>query len=179
VVELTRIWGPLLLRQVAPRLGPELEAVLSHSLQQTLQGMVVPPGLRQLQPLLQLELGLSKQLASGVVQSLLDLSRSAGDRIQKPDNQQIDLLERVLDRFWEELADSLENSVALERSQQLLCTLLEELKLNYLGQINRTGINALIRELDQLMVPAEASPGPGTRPEDQSQSPPAATSRLN
>jgi len=78
-----------------------------------------------------------------------------------------------------ELADSLENSVALERSQQLLCTLLEELKLNYLGQINRTGINALIRELDQLMVPAEASPGPGTRPEDQSQSPPAATSRLN
>ncbi|NQV10300.1 MAG: hypothetical protein HQ527_03900 [Cyanobacteria bacterium] len=177
VVELTRIWGPLLLRQVAPRLGPELEAVLSHSLQQSLQGLVVPPGLRQLQPLLQLELGLSKQLASGVVQSLLDLSRSAADRIQKPDNQQIDLLERVLDRFWEELADSLENGVALERTQQLLCTLLEELKLNYLGQINRTGINALIRELDQLMVPAEGSPGPGTRPENQS--PPAAATRLN
>ena len=46
--------------------------------------------------------------------------------------------------------------------QQLLCSLLEELKLTYLGQINRSGIDALIRELDQLTVPpvppAEAVP---------------------
>jgi len=170
LVELLRIWAPLLLQQVAPRLEPELEAVLSHSLQQSLQGLVVPPGLRQLQPLLQIERGLSRQLASGMVISLLELSRNTGERLQQQDNQQIDLLQRFVDRFWEELAASLENGLALERSQQLLCNLLEELKLNYLGQINRVGINALIRELDELMVPQENPEAP--RPTAEGQTPP-------
>ncbi len=169
LVELLRIWGPLLLRQVAPRLEPELAAVLSHSLQQSLQGLVVPPGLRQLQPLLQIERGLSKQLAGGMAVSLLELSRSTGERLQQRDNQQVDLLQRLVDRFWEELASSLENGEALERSQQLVCNLLEELKLTYLAQINRVGINALMGELDALMVPVESSEGlhssvPGQNP---------------
>jgi hypothetical protein len=176
MVELLRIWAPLLLLQVAPRLEPELEAVLSHSLQQSLEGLVVPPALRQLEPLLQLERGLSRQLANGMVVSLLELSRTTGQRLQREDNQQIDLLQQFVDRFWEELAASLENGLALERSQQLLCNLLEELKLNYLGQINRVGINALIRELDELMVSQEnpeapqstaagqIPPAPGARP---------------
>ena len=170
LVELLRIWAPLLLQQVAPRLEPELAAVLSHALQQSLQGLVVPAGLRQLQPLLQIERGISRQLASGMAVSLLELSRNTGERLQRQDNQQIDLLQRFVDRFWEELAASLENGVVLERSQQLLCNLLEELKLNYLGQINRVGINSLMRELDALMVPAEQPEEP--LPSAPGQSPP-------
>jgi hypothetical protein len=64
-VELVRIWAPLLLARVAPRLAPELQGVLGHTLQQSLQASVVPPPLRQLQPLLQVEKGLSRQLAAG------------------------------------------------------------------------------------------------------------------
>ncbi len=161
LVELLRIWGPLLLTQVGPRLAPELRAVVSHALQQTLQTMVVPPALRNLQLLLQVEQEMTRQLASGVVDSLLELSRSAGQRLQQRDNRQIDLLQACVDRFWDELADALESGPALERSQQLICTLLEELKLTYLGQINRAGIDALIRELDQLTVPPVPGPAPG------------------
>jgi hypothetical protein len=43
LVELIRIWAPLLLVQVAPRLAPELEGVLGHALQQSLQTAIVPP----------------------------------------------------------------------------------------------------------------------------------------
>jgi len=71
MLELDADLGPLLLRQSSapwPRTGRPL--LKSHSLQQTLPGMVVPLAFAQLQPLVQLELGLSKQLASGVVQSL-------------------------------------------------------------------------------------------------------------
>ncbi len=161
LVELLRIWGPLLLSQVGPRLAPELRAVLGHALQQTLQSMVVPPQLRRLQLLLQVEQEMTRQLATGVVDSLLELSRGAGLRLQQRDNRQIDLLQNCVDRFWEELAVALESGPVLERSQQLLCALLEELKLTYLGQINRAGIDALIRELDQLTVPG---PGLGQEP---------------
>jgi hypothetical protein len=168
LVELVRIWGPLLLRDVGPRLAPELQAVLSHSLQQSLQNVVVPPALRQLQPLLQMEQGLSRQLAAGVVDGLLDLSRGAGLRLQQRDTRQIDLLQNCVDRFWEELANSLEAGEALGRSQQLICALLEELKLTYLGQINRAGIDALILELDQLTVPGTAPGAASTTAGDRS-----------
>jgi hypothetical protein len=41
LVELLRLWGPLALGQVAPRrLSPELQAVLSHALQQSFRGGV-------------------------------------------------------------------------------------------------------------------------------------------
>ena len=158
LVELVRIWGPLLLVRVAPRLAPELQGVLGHALQQSLQNAIVPPGLRQLQPLLQVEKGLSRQLAGGMVESLLDLTRTTGERLSRRDDQQLELLQRFIDRFWEELADALESGPALERSQQLLCTFLEEFKGNYLSQISRAGIEGLIEELDQLMVKGAQGP---------------------
>ncbi len=164
LVELVRIWGPLLLVRVAPRLAPELQGVLGHALQQSLQNAIVPPGLRQLQPLLQVEKGLSRQLAEGMVDSLLDLTRSTGERLSRRDDQQLELLQRFIDRFWEELADALESGPALERSQQLLCTFLEEFKGTYLSQISRAGIEGLIEELDQLMVKGTQGPGEGNDP---------------
>jgi len=159
LVALVRIWAPLLLVQVAPRLAPELQGVLGHALQQSLQNSVVPPPLRQLQPLLKVELGLSRQLAGGMVESLLELTRTTGERLGQRDDQQSELLHRCIDRIGEELALALETGPALERSQQLLCTLLEVFKANYLSQISRAGIETLIDELDLLTVKAPASPG--------------------
>ena len=164
LVELVRIWAPLLLVQVAPRLAPELQGVLGHALQQSLQSAMVPPPLRGLQPLLEVERGFSRQMAGGMVESLLDLSRSTGERLGRRDDQQLELLERCIDRFWEELAAALESGPALERSQQLLCALLEEFKANYLSQISRAGIEGLIDELDQLMVKG-VRPGSSTTPD--------------
>jgi hypothetical protein len=164
LVELVRIWAPLLLVQVAPRLAPELQGVLGHALQQSLQNAMVPPPLRGLQPLLEVERGFSRQLASGMVESLLDLTRTTGERLGRRDDQQLELLQRCIDRFWEELAAALESGPALERSQQLLCTLLEEFKANYLSQISRAGIEGLIDELDQLMVKG-VRPGSSTTPD--------------
>jgi hypothetical protein len=165
LVELVRIWGPLLLVQVAPRLEPELQAVLGRALQQSLQNVMVPPPLRHLQPLLQMEKGISQQLAGGMVESLLELTRSTGKRLGQRDDEQLALLECCIDRFWDELAEALETGDALESSQRLLCTFLEEFKATYLTQINRTGIKGLIEELDQLTVketnPSTPLPTPG------------------
>ncbi|MCP9830219.1 hypothetical protein KBZ14_02810 [Synechococcus sp. HJ21-Hayes] len=148
LVELLRLWGPMVLGQVAPRLSPELQSVLGHALQQSMRdlpgGAVMPAAL-------------SRQLASGVVDSLMELSRSTADRLAQHDSRQVELLQRFGDRFWEELALALERGGTLERSQQLLCTLLQELKLTYLAQVNRAGIDALMDELDDLTSPAPVS----------------------
>jgi hypothetical protein len=146
LVELLRLWGPMVLGQVAPRLSPELQAVLSHALQQSFRGGAMGAQL-------------SSQLSAAVVDSLLDLSRSTGKRLSQPDNRQVELLLRFADRFLDELGGALEAGSTLERSQQLLCSLLQDLKLTYLAQVNRAGIDALMDELDELTSPVAASPG--------------------
>ena len=144
LLELIRLWGPLLLGQVAPRLSPQLQALLGHALQQSLRelpgGVVVPAGV-------------SRQLASGMVDSLVDLSRGTAERLAQSDARQLELLQGIGDRFWEELASALERGNTLESSQLLLCTLLQQLKFTYLAQINRAGIDALMDELDDLAAP--------------------------
>ncbi|MEY2644986.1 MAG: hypothetical protein RLZZ611_1635 [Cyanobacteriota bacterium] len=141
---LIRLWGPLLLGQVAPRLSPQLQALLGHALQQSLReipGSVVVPA------------ALTRQLAAGMVESLVDLSRGTAARLGQSDARQVELLRGIGDRFWEELASALERDSTLESSQQLLCTLLQQLKCTYLAQINRAGIDALMDELDDLAAP--------------------------
>jgi hypothetical protein len=120
--------------------------------------------LRQLEPLLGVEKGLSRQLAGGVVESLLDLTRTTGARLGRRDDEQLELLQRFVDRFWEELAVALESGPALQRSQDLLCALLEEVKRTYVGQINRAGVGSLIEELDQLIVGGDRSASPSVVP---------------
>jgi len=146
LVELLRLWGPMVLGQVAPRLSPELQAVLSHALQQSFRGGAMGAQL-------------SSQLSAAVVDSLLDLSRTTGKRLSQPDNRQVELLLRFADRFLDELGGALEAGSTLERSQQLLCSLLQDLKLTYLAQVNRAGIDALMDELDELTSPVAASTG--------------------
>ena len=79
---------------MAPRLSPELQAVLSHALQQSFRGGAMGAQL-------------SSQLSAAVVDSLLDLSRSTGKRLSQPDNRQVELLLRFADRFLDELGGAL------------------------------------------------------------------------
>ena len=155
LLDLIRLWGPMLLGKVTPRLAPELQSLLGHALQQQLRevpgGAIVP-------------VGVSRQLAGGVVESLLDLSRSTAERLARNDDRQSELIQQAIDRFWEELAAALEQPGTLERSQDLLCALLQQLKLNYLAQMNRAGIDALMDELDELTVPISPPEPPATPP---------------
>lgn len=88
-----------------------------------------------------------------MVDSLVDLSRGTAERLARSDARQVELLQSIGDRFWEELASALERGSTLESSQLLLCTLLQQLKCTYLAQINRAGIDALMDELDDLAPP--------------------------
>ncbi|HJN36452.1 MAG TPA: hypothetical protein QF626_08060, partial [Prochlorococcaceae cyanobacterium Fu_MAG_50] len=55
------------------------------------------------------------------------------------------------DRFWEELARTLEEGPVLERSQDLLVALLEDFKRSSFSQLRtQGGVDELITELDGL-----------------------------
>ena len=151
MIELLRLWLPLLLTRIGPAMRPQLQAVISHLVQQSLDRNVVPDALRRLPGLQNAESEFSRQLAESMVTSVLDLSKGAGNRIGQRDPVLESLGSEVLDRLWEELAHTLEQGPVLSRSQDLLVALLEEIKRSSFRQIRDQGdMDALISELDGL-----------------------------
>ena len=162
LVELLRLWIPLLLSQVGPNMRPQLTALGGHLLQQSLERTVIPEPLRGLAGVQQAESALSRQLADNLVDSLLDLSKGAGNQLERRDPALENLSNETFNRFWEELARSLEQGPVLERSQELLASLLEDLKRSSFQQLrDQGGVDDLIRELDGLSFsPPNAQPKP-------------------
>jgi len=148
--ELLRIWGPLLLGRVLPQMEPQLEALLAYALQRSLESSAFPEALQRLQPLLVIEREFTRQLAGGMVEGVLDLSRGTAEQLSRQDRRGSDLVQQLGDAFWRELAAAMAEANTLERSQKLLLDLLEELKRGYLSRINSAGVDDLLEELDQL-----------------------------
>ena len=138
LIELLRLWVPLLMVQVGPSLRPQLVELLHHVLRNNLADGLAPESI-------------SRQLASGAVDSLLNVSRRTGERLGTQDEVLSSLGTNTLDRFWEELARVLEDGPILERSQILMASMLEELKLSSFRQLrDQGGVAELISELDGL-----------------------------
>ena len=164
LVELLQLWIPVLLTRVGPSLRPQLVALISHMLQQSLDRSVMPEPLRRVAALQNAETELSRQLATGMVDSILGVSRGAGHRISRKDPVMESLGSDALDRLWEELAVVLEKGPVLERSQDLLVSLLEDLKRSSFRQLHDQGdVDALLMELDGLNF---NSAGSSSRPRD-------------
>jgi hypothetical protein len=122
----------------------------------------MPEPLRRVAALQSAEAEFSRQLATGVVDSVLDVSRGAGNRIGQRDQVLETLGTDALDRLWEELAVILEQGPVLERSQDLLTSFLEELKRSGFRQFSdQDDVDALISELDGLnFSPTDRTPKP-------------------
>ena len=151
LAELLRLWLPLVLTQVGPAMRPQLVALVSHALHRNLEETAIPAPLRTLPGMERAEQQLSRQLSSGLVDSLLNLSRNAGDRLGQKDPVLQDLGIQTVDRFWEELARTLEQGPALEKSQQLVVAFLEDLKRSSMTQLRQQkDVDELITELDGL-----------------------------
>ena len=159
LAELLRLWLPLILIQVGPALRPQLVALVDHVLRRNLEEAAIPGALRTLPGVDSAEQKLSQTLSAGLVDSLLNLSRNAGDRLGQKDPVLESLGVETADRFWEELAHKLETGAVLERSQELIAVFLEDLKRSSMSQLRlQKDVDELITELDGLNFSSEALP---------------------
>ncbi len=151
LAELLQLWLPLLLKEVGPSMRPQFLALFSHALQRSMDGAMVPTPLKGLAVIEKAESEFSRQLAAGMIDVILELSRNAGDQLGRKDMVLEQLGVDTIDRFWEELARNLEQGPVLERSQELIVALLEDFKRSSFRQLKeQVVVNELITELDGL-----------------------------
>lgn len=147
---LLRLWLPLLLGRVLPRLAPQGKELLAYGLQKSLVKTPLSAPLQKLQPVQIMEREFSRQLAAGVIEALLDLSKGTAAELSRDDQRVKDLWLSASEAFWHELGDALGDTATLEQSQALLSEILEQLKLTYLSGINSAGVDNLLQKLEQF-----------------------------
>lgn len=147
---LLRIWLPLLLGRVLPSLAPQGRELLAYGLQRSLVKTPLSAPLQKFQPVQLAEREFSRQLATGIIEALLDLSKGTAAELSRDDQRVKDLWVGASEAFWHELGNALGESATLEQSQTLLAEMLEELKLTYLSGINSAGVDGLLKKLEQF-----------------------------
>ncbi len=151
VADFLRIWVPLLLREIGPNMRTQLIDIFEHSLQKSISKNSIPNPIKGNIVFEKAESAINYQIASGMVDSLLGISKTAGNQIAKKDLKLEKLTLNAIDRFWEELAAALESDSTLKNSQVLLSTMLEELKVSSLNEFkNEARAKEIIDQLDTI-----------------------------
>ncbi|WP_269622536.1 hypothetical protein [Prochlorococcus marinus] len=151
ISDFIRIWVPLLLKKIGPNMRPQLISLFEHAIQRSLENNSFPKVLKNNKIIEIAESTISIQMASSLVDTIIEWSKNTGTEISKKDIVLEALALKVIDRFWEEIASSLEDDTLLKNSQFLLTSILEEFKLLSLNEFtSQDSMNKVISELDDF-----------------------------
>lgn len=120
----------VLVDQVLPRLQPEIEAILQHSVTQVLNSSPVYTGLQRLPGMSQVTQQLTQQIITDVTQNTYQAVRSALE-----DEKGAVLMGQLVSRFTEVFGSELKQNQTLDEIEALSVALLEEVKINYVERL--------------------------------------------
>ena len=131
--------------QVLPKIQPDLEALLRHSLGKILEQSPAYRGFQNLPGVGHLGGELIEQLVSEVSSSAY---KALTDALEDPVGAE--LTNSLVQHFSEALGSEVLRQQTLQKIQSLLLDLLEEIKINYVQQLSEQDLQAIIEQSRQL-----------------------------
>jgi hypothetical protein len=131
--------------RVFPKIQPDIEAILYHSVQNILAQSPAYRGLQQLPGVGQLPTQLVERVVNEVSQSAY---KAIIDTLEDPIG--IELSSQLVQHFSEALGHELQREQTLESIQSLLSDLLEEVKVNYLQKLPEQDFEAVLEQTRQI-----------------------------
>ncbi len=135
----------VLVDHVLPRLRPEIEALLHHSVLQVLNSSPVYAGLQRLPGVSQVSHQLTQQIIADVSQNAYQAVRSA-----LQDETGAALMSQLISRFGEVFGAELKQNQALSEIESLSVDLLEEVKVNYVERLRAEDYEKLRAEKQRI-----------------------------
>ena len=136
--------------KVLPRLQPEVEALLAHSVSSVYTNSSIYRSLRGLPGMTQLPKRLTQQMSHQLASSLYGAAIAAFE-----DDEGRRLYDELIASLRKSLRSELSTAQTLEPLQTLLVDLLEEVKLNYVQQFEQDDVEQLLLEVSELRAPRE------------------------
>jgi len=131
--------------QVLPKIQPDIEALLHHTIESTINQSLVYRQLQSLPGLRHLPTQMTEKLVT-------DISQTAYSTLTTflEDPVVLELTNRLIQNFSEALEVEVQKKQNIEEIQSLLLDLLEEIKINYVKGIAEGGITKSLEEANQL-----------------------------
>ncbi len=133
----------IMVYKVIPKIQPDLEAIIQHSLEKTLKQFPVYQNLQHLPGVGQLPNQLIERLIKDVSQSAY---KALTDSLEDEDVVWEDLTSRLVQHFGEALTSEAQRQHTVHKMQSLLFDLLEEIKLNYVAQLSEEYLDAILEQ---------------------------------
>lgn len=148
--ELAKLVSRLTVYQVMPEIRPDIEALLQHNLEKTLQQFPPYQGLQFLPGMEQLQANLAQQVAQEFYRVLSDSLRST--LAEDPVNEK--LLEQLITNLTRALSAQMQTTETTTRVQYLLEALLEEIKINYIEQLSQEDVEEILEKTRAIRAQA-------------------------
>ncbi|MGB3203413.1 MAG: hypothetical protein WBB28_00310 [Crinalium sp.] len=131
--------------KVLPKIQPDLEAILRHSLNKVLDQSPIYRNIKQVPGLGNLPIQLIDQLINEVSQSTYSAIK---DTLEDPVGAK--LSQDLVQHFSEALGSEIQRQQTLQKIQSLLFDLLEEIKINYVQDLSEEDVQTLLQQTRHL-----------------------------
>ncbi len=148
----------LTIYNVLPRVQPNIEALLRHSLKSSLESSTFYDTLQQLPAVGDLPDDLVRQMASYLAESTYNVVESSYS-----DEKGRQLFDRLSENFTTALSKELQDESTRQELQLLLRDLLEEVKINYVQRSESRDPEETLEEVEKLQQVAGAEESTGDR----------------
>ncbi|WP_199296198.1 MULTISPECIES: hypothetical protein [unclassified Trichocoleus] len=135
----------LVVYEVLPKIQPDLEAILRHSVESGLRQLPLYQGLQQVPGVRDLPTQLADQVVTNVTQTAYQALVAA---LEDPVGAQ--LSSQLVQHFAEALGSEVQNQQTLHKIQGLLSDLLEEVKVNYIQRLSEEDMEGVLEQTHQL-----------------------------
>ncbi len=153
--EIARLVIELFVCQVVPKIRPEVEAILTYSIEKVIQQSPAYQRFKQLPGLEQLQVNLTEQIVKQTYQAFSDTLKSLLEKDPVFD----ELLAKLLGNLSQTMRSEIRAKESIEKVESLLSDLLEEIKINYVERLSSEDIEEIleqtraIRQVESKNVP--------------------------
>ncbi|MGK7873722.1 MAG: hypothetical protein AB4426_10565 [Xenococcaceae cyanobacterium] len=140
--EIAKLMAQLTVYQAIPKIQPDLEALLQHSIDKIMHQSPAYQVIQQFPGVEKLRTNLSKQLAQQIYQSLYDTLNS----LLEEDPVFLEILEHLVANFSEVMGSEIQAKQSIKRIESLLVTLLEKIKINYVEGLSAEDIEEILEQ---------------------------------
>ncbi|AFZ55031.1 hypothetical protein [Cyanobacterium aponinum] len=146
IAEITKLVIDLVVKELLPEIRSEVEILLAYTIEKTIIDSPIYPNIKSLPNFNKVSQNLSQRLANRIYQVFLETINN----FIKEDPIFDQYLEKIIAKFGNTLTDRPNAKYDINKIEQLLVALLEEIKVNYIQNLSDQDIEALLDETRAL-----------------------------
>ncbi|OKH18557.1 hypothetical protein [[Limnothrix rosea] IAM M-220] len=145
-VELAKLMANLVVYQVLPKVQPQAEALISHTLDRIMSGSPAYQGLQVLPGMSDLKVTLAREISHQFYEIVAEALRA----VLEEDPRFDELFDQLLSQFTNSITSEIQAQESIERMESLVNDLLEEVKVNYVERLSEEDVEDILEQTRAL-----------------------------